>query len=170
MTISMYQASVPVLERALTNLEVILRKGEDFAAEREIAPEVLLGSRLAVDMFPLSRQVQVVSDTARGCVSRLAGLEVPAWEDDETSFSELYERITKTITYVNSVPAEKLDGTEDNKIEMKLPQRTLEFTGLSYLLGFVLPNTYFHVTTAYNILRQCGVELGKPDYIGPIAG
>jgi hypothetical protein len=82
----------------------------------------------------------------------------------------LYERITKTITYVNSVPAEKLDGTEDNKIEMKLPQRTLEFTGLSYLLGFVLPNTYFHVTTAYNILRQCGVELGKPDYIGPIAG
>jgi hypothetical protein len=82
----------------------------------------------------------------------------------------LYERITKTITYVNSVPADKLDGTEDNKIEMKLPQRTLEFTGLSYLLGFVLPNTYFHVTTAYNILRHCGVELGKPDYIGPIPG
>jgi hypothetical protein len=170
MTLSMYQASVPVLERALTNLDSILRKGEDFVKDREIAPEVLLGSRLAVDMFPLSRQVQVVSDTAKGCVCRLAGLEIPAWEDDETSFTELYERINKTITYINSVPAEKLDDTEDNKIEMKLPQRTLEFTGLSYLLGFVLPNTYFHVTTAYNILRHCGVELGKPDYIGPIAG
>jgi hypothetical protein len=166
MTLSMYQASVPTLERALTNLGEILKKGESFATEKEIDTGVLLGSRLAVDMFPLTRQVQIVSDSAKGCVSRLAGVEAPAWEDDEQSFAELYERIDKTIQYINSVPRDQIDGSEDKTVELKLPKLTIVFTGSVFLFTFALPNVFFHVTTAYNILRHCGVDIGKMDYLG----
>jgi len=168
MTLSMYQASAPTIERTLANLEGILRKGEAFALEREIAPEVLLNSRLAVDMFPLIKQVQIVSDTSKGCVSRLAGVEIPAWEDSEESFADLYDRLGKTADYVKSLTPDQIDGTEDNRIELKVPNKTLEFTGVSYLFVFALPNLYFHVTTAYNILRQCGVDVGKMDYLGGV--
>jgi len=167
MQISMYRASVPVFARNLRNLIAILRKGEAHAAERKIDPAVLLNYRLAPDMFPLSRQVQVATDMAKGCVSRLAGVEIPAYEDKETSFGELIARLEKCIAYLEGFRPEQIDGTEDKAVVLKRPSGDVTFQGLPYLLEYVQPNVYFHCTSAYAILRHCGVNIGKKDFIGP---
>jgi hypothetical protein len=164
----MYQASVPVLIRQLENLSNVLKKGEAFAAAKKIEPEVLLNARLAPDMFSLTRQVQIASDTSKGCAARLAGTEIPKYEDNEKTFAELQARITRTITYLKTFKANQIDGTEENKIILKIGGKELAFTGQTYLLGFVLPNFYFHCTTTYAILRHNGVELGKRDYLGAV--
>ena len=168
MSISMYQASLPVLVRGMTNLQVILGKAEAHAAEKQIDPSVLINARLAPDMLPLLRQVYIVSDTAKGCAARLAGIEAPKYEDVEQTFDELQARLQKTIDYLKEFKPEQIDGSEERAITLKMRSGAIEFTGLSYLLGFVLPNFYFHVTTAYDILRHNGVELGKLDYLGGI--
>ncbi|MFM0716939.1 DUF1993 domain-containing protein [Paraburkholderia strydomiana] len=168
MSISMYQASLPVLIRGLTNLQGILGKAEVHAAEKQIEPSVFTNARLAPDMLPLVRQVYIASDTAKGCAARLAGVEAPKYEDVEQTFDELQARLQKTIDYLKEFTAAQIDGSEERPITLKMRTGPIEFTGLSYLLGFVLPNFYFHVTTAYDILRHNGVELGKLDYLGGI--
>lgn len=168
MSISMYQASLPVLIRGLTNLQVILGKAEAHAAEKQIEPSVFTTARLAPDMLPLTRQVYIASDTAKGCAARLAGVEAPKFDDVEQTFEELIARLQKTIDYLQEFKPEQIDGSEAREISLKMRTGPIEFTGLSYLLGFVLPNFYFHVTTAYDILRHHGVGLGKLDYLGGI--
>jgi len=162
----MYQASVPVLIRGIQNLSAILTKAAAHADEKNIAPDVFLNARLAPDMFSLIRQVQTVSDTAKGCGARLAGIEVPSYPDTEFSFVELQERLAKTVAFLEELTPAQIDGSEEKAIVMKFPSREFHFTGQTYLLGFVLPNFYFHLTTAYDILRHNGVPLGKPDYLG----
>jgi hypothetical protein len=166
MAISMYQTSVPVLVRALGNLRAVLEKGAAHAEAKKIDPAVLVGSRLFPDMFPLSRQVQIATDMAKGCAARLAGVEPPKYEDTEATFPELLARIDKTVAFINGFKAAQIDGTEDKAIVLNSPRGTMNFTGQQYLLNFVLPNLYFHATTAYNILRHNGVELGKQDFLG----
>ena len=168
MSLSMYQASVPVLTRMLNNLVHILDKAVAHAEMKNIDQSIFINARLAPDMFPLLRQVQMISDTAKGCAARLAGIDNPSFADTETTFAELKERIAKTITFVNSVTAMQIDGSEERKIEIKLPQKTLKFIGQVYLLNFVLPNFYFHLTTVYAILRHNGIDIGKMDYLGGI--
>ena len=166
MSISMHRASAPVFIRALTNLKTILQKGEAHAEAKKFKPEVLLNDRLCPDMFPLIRQVQIATDMSKGCAARLAGVDVPKYEDTEASFGELYARIDKTVEFLKSIKAEQIDGSEGRDITLPSPRGTMEFKGLDYLLGFVTPNLYFHCTTAYAILRHNGVELGKMDFIG----
>lgn len=166
MTISMYQASVPVLIRTLNNLVGILEKGAKYAETKKIEPSVLINSRLFADMFPLSRQVQIASDIAKRGVAHLAGIEAPKFEDTETTFPELIDRIQKTISYLNTFKPEQIDGSEEKTITLQMRDNTLSFQGMPFLLYFVLPNVYFHVTTAYDILRHCGVEVGKQDFLG----
>ncbi len=166
MTISMYQASVPVFIRMLNNLSELMNKGEAYAKEKEFEPEVLLNSRLAPDMLPLSRQIQIASDAAKGCAARLAGIDPPAYEDNEKNFAEIYERINKTITFLNTIKSEQIDGSEENTITLELPTATLNFKGMQFLLHFSLPHFYFHVTTAHDILRHNGVDIGKRDFLG----
>ena len=166
MSISMYQASVPVLTRALSNLRGVLQKGEAHAEAKKFKPEVLLNDRLAPDMLPLTRQVQIVTDQAKGCAARLAGVEVPKYEDTEATFGELYARIDKTLAFIKGIKAEQIDGSEGKDITLPSPRGPMEFKGQPYLLFFVLPNVYFHCATAYAILRHNGVELGKMDFIG----
>lgn len=167
MTITMYQASVPACARAMHNLERILKKGEAYAVERRIDPAVILNSRLALDMFPLLRQVQVASDTAKGAGARLAGIEVPRFEDTEQGFADLYKRIDRTLEFLSSIEPAQVDGSEDRTIVLKL-HKEVRFTGIDYLFGFALPNLAFHVATAYGILRHAGVPLGKADYLGEL--
>lgn len=166
MNISMYQASAPRFANILTNLSAILDKAQAHTEARKIDPAVLMSCRLFPDMFPLTRQVQIASDTAKGAVARLAGAEIPKYEDTEQTFVELKARIAKTIEFVRSFKPAQLDGSEDREIVLKLGGREVKFTGIQYLLGHATPNFYFHVTTAYDILRHNGVELGKRDYIG----
>ena len=166
MTISMFQASVPTFIRMLNNLATILEKAAAHAEAKKIKPEVLVNSRLYPDMFPLKQQVQVAADNAKGCAARLAGLEPPKFEDNETSFPELIARIQKTISYLNTLKPEQIDGSEERIITLQMRTGSMTFPGIVYLLNNVLPNFYFHVTTAYDILRHCGVELAKRDYIG----
>ncbi len=166
MTISMYQVSVPALIRSLSNLIGILKKGSDYAEEKKIDPSVLLNSRLFPDMFPLTKQVQIASDIAKRGVAQLAGVEAPKFEDNESSFPELIERLEKTIAYLKSIKPEQVDGTEEKTITLEIRKNTLTFAGMPFLLYFVLPNVYFHVTTSYDILRHCGVEVGKEDFLG----
>jgi len=166
MTLSMYQAAIPPLVNSLRNLVGILSKGETYAEEKKIEPSVLLGSRLYPDMFPLTRQIQIASDIARRGVARLAGSEAPKIEDKESSFPELKARLQETIAYLKTFTPEQIDGTETKSISLPVGEETLTFEGQSFLLYFILPNVYFHVTTAYDILRHGGVELGKRDYLG----
>jgi hypothetical protein len=166
MTISMYQASVPVFVRALNNLIDILGKAAAHAEAKKIDPAVLLNSRLYPDMFPLSRQVQIASDTAKGGAARLAGMEPPKYEDSEKSFPELIERLRKTIAYLNTLKPEQIDGSENRTVTLKVRDETLTLEGLTFLLNRVLPNLYFHISIAYGILRHGGVEIGKKDYLG----
>jgi hypothetical protein len=166
MSLSMHQASVSVFVRTLSNLSAILKKGEAFAEAKKIDPSVLIASRLAPDMHPLSRQIQIATDGAKGCVARLAGVEIPSYPDTETTFAELQARIAKTIDFLKSVTPAQLEGSETREIVLKLPTRELKFAGADFLLSFATANVYFHVTTAYDILRHNGVELGKMDFLG----
>jgi len=166
MKLSMYQASAPRFAAMLRNLAAILDKAEAHAAARKIDPAALTAFRLYPDMFPLTRQVQIACDTAKGAVARLAGMEVPKHEDTEQTFAELKARIAKTLDFVESVPAERIEGSEEREIVVRLRGQDMKFSGLQYLLGVAQPNFYFHVTTAYDILRHNGVELGKRDFLG----
>jgi uncharacterized protein len=166
MKISMYQASAPRFTNMLGNLASILDKAQAHAETRKIDPAALTNDRLFPDMFPMKRQVQIACDTAKGAVARLAGVEVPKHEDTEQTFAELKARIAKTVEFIKTIAPAQLEGTEDKAIHLKLGAREIDFTGIQYLLGHALPNFYFHVTTAYDILRHNGVELAKRDYIG----
>ncbi|OUS28256.1 hypothetical protein A9Q99_12030 [Gammaproteobacteria bacterium 45_16_T64] len=166
MSISMYQTSVPVFVRMLTNLSDILKKGQAFAEEKGIDPDILVGSRLRPDMYNLAKQIQIATDVSKGCVSRLAGEVPPSYEDNESSFPELLERLSKTIDHVQKFTPEQIDGTEEKTITLTLGSGDMSFPGVMYLIHFVQPNFFFHVTTAYNILRSQGVELGKMDFLG----
>jgi uncharacterized protein len=166
MTISMYQASIPALVRSLKNLITVLEKGAAHAEAKKIDPAVLINSRLYPDMLPLVKQIQVASDIARRGAARLAGLEAPAMADTETTFPELIDRLQQTNAYLETLTPVQIDGSESKEISLPIGKHTMKFEGQSYLLYFVLPNVYFHVTTAYNILRHCGIEIGKQDYLG----
>ena len=166
MTISMYQASAPRFVNMLTNLSAILDKAQAHAEAKKIEPAALTGYRLFPDMFPLTRQVQIACDTAKGAVARLAGVEIPKHEDTEQTFPELKARIAKTVAFIQTVKAKQIDGTEEKAIILKIGGQKIRFKGMQYLLGFAHPNFYFHVTTAYDILRHNGVDVGKRDYIG----
>ena len=168
MNISMYEASIPVFIRMLKNLAAILAKGAAYAEAKKIEPTVLVNSRLYPDMFSLARQVQIASDAAKGCGARLAGREPPKFEDNEATFPELLTRIDKTIAYLETLKPEQINGSEQKTITLQIRKNTLTFLGMPFLLNFALPNFYFHVTTAYDILRHCGVEIGKQDFIGAL--
>ena len=168
MSLSMYQASAPVFVTMLNNLAAILEKAEAHAKERNIDEGVMLNWRFAPDMFPLTRQVQIATDFAKGTAARLAGVDVPKYADDETSFAGLRQRIAKAVTFVESFRPSDFDGSEDRDISLTAGSRELHFKGQPYLLNFALPNFYFHVTTAYGLLRACGVGIGKMDFIGAI--
>ena len=166
MSISMYSASIPALRRGLTSLAAILIKAEEHARARKFDPVVLLAARLYPDMFPVTKQVQIATDNAKGCAARLAGREIPKYEDSETSFAELAERIAKTLAFLDTVGPGEIDGSEERDISLQAGGQTHEFKGLAYLTAWVLPNFYFHVTTAYAILRHNGVEITKKDFLG----
>lgn len=166
MAIDMYSASVPMMLQMLGNMVAWLDKAQAHAEARRFSPDNYLGLRLAPDMLPFAKQVQIASDNAKGCVARLAGLEIPKYEDTETTLDELRARIRKTIDFVKSVPAEKFAGAEGRAIE--IPQRNrdpLKFDGENYLRHFAIPNFMFHVTMTYALLRHAGVELGKVDFL-----
>ncbi len=166
MPLSLYQASVPVFIRMLGNLSEILKKAEAHAEEKKIDPAVFVTARLAPDMFPLARQVQIATDGVKGCAARLAGVEIPSYPDTESTFPELQARIAKTVAFLKTFTAEQIDGNEEREINLKAGARELSFKGEAYLLHFVLPNLYFHVTAAYAILRHNGVAIGKSDFLG----
>ena len=166
MPLSMFQASAPVFIRVMNNLKGVLEKGAAHAAASKIDQTVLLNSRLFPDMFPLVRQVQIASDNAKGGGARLAGMTPPKYEDAEASFPELNARIEKTVGFLQTLTPAQIDGSDEKTINLTLGKKTLTFQGQAYLFGLVLPNLYFHVTTAYAILRHCGVPLGKEDFLG----
>jgi len=168
MSIAMYDISIPVLIRGLTNLSAILDKGAAHAAAKKFDSAVLAASRLFPDMHPLMRQVQIACDTAKGAGARLAGIEIPKHEDTEVSFAELKSRIAKTVDFLKTISAAQLKDAESRDIEIKFPNGSWKFTGISYLTGFVLPNFYFHTSMVYALLRKAGVEVGKGDYLGAI--
>ncbi len=167
MSLSMHSASVPIFVRMLNNMLAWLDKAEAYAKARKFDPNNFLGLRLAPDMLPFTRQIQIASDAVKNCVARLAGIEPPKWEDQEASLDELRARLRKTIEYAQSLPAAKIDGSEAREILLPLgPGRTLPFSGELFLKHFALPNFFFHVTMTYALLRHGGVELGKMDYLG----
>ncbi len=165
MTLSMYQASAPVFAHMLGNLSAILAKAQAQVDAGRLDEAALVEGRLAQDMFPLARQVQIASDAAKG-IARLAGREAPSMPDTETTLAQLRERIARTVEFLHTLTAAEIDGSEARDIELKLRDRTLNMKGQQFLLNFVTPNFYFHVTTAYAILRSKGVPIGKPDYLG----
>lgn len=166
MPLSMSQASVPLFVQGLNALSGVLRKAEDHATARKIDPAVLLQARLFPDMLPMVRQVQIAGDFAKGTLARLAGEEAPSYPDEEASFEALQARVERTLAYVGSVAPQKIDGSETRTITLKIAGQSMEFEGQPYLLHFALPNFFFHLSTAYNILRHNGVEIGKRDFIG----
>ncbi len=173
MSLSMYQASVPPMLQMLGSMTAILDKAAAHCEARKIDPAKLLTYRLAADMNPLTSQIQAISDQAKGCVARLAGIDIPAMPDNEASLDDLKARIAKTVDFIKSVKRDQIDGTEDKEIVLKLgpagpKQFEMKFTGSQYLLHFVMPNFYFHQTTAYDILRHAGVAIGKRDFMGSI--
>jgi uncharacterized protein len=168
MSLSMHQASIPAFVQMLNSLSAILDKAEAHAENRKIDPEVLLNYRLAPDMLPFVRQSQIAADLAKGAAARLAGVEVPKHDDTEKTFADLKARLAKTVAFVQSFKPSEIDGSEDRDIRLTLGEHTMSFKGQPYLVHFVLPNFYFHCTTAYDILRHGGVELGKRDFIGAI--
>jgi len=170
MNISMHNASVSVFTKILGNLQVMLEKAEKWVAERKIAPEAILQSRLSPDMFTFIRQVQIATDMAKGTAARLAGVDPPRFEDNETTFPELRERVAKTAAFLASIDPAAFNGSESRQITLKLgppgAQREVKFEGLDYLLGFGTPNIYFHYSMVYALLRHNGLEIGKRDYVG----
>jgi hypothetical protein len=165
MKISMHAMSVDVFTHTLGNLSWFLDKAARSAEQRKFDPGILLAARLAPDMLPLTSQVQIAGDIAKGAVARLAGQEPPRFEDNETSIEQLRARIARTIDFLKSVPASALEGAETRDIKLPARERTLEFKGLDFLQRWAIPNVFFHVTTAYDILRHNGVELGKRDFL-----
>ena len=162
----MHQASVPQFKKMLNNLSSILKKGAEFAADKKIDEKVLVESRLAPDMFPLAKQVQIACDQVKMGMSRLSGVEAPKHADTETTFAQLQERIAQTIAFIDSIKPEQIDGTEAKEIKFSIKEWSFEFVGEQYLFTWIVPNFYFHVTTAYNILRHNGLQIGKTDYLG----
>ncbi|GLQ51683.1 DUF1993 family protein [Dyella flava] len=166
MSISMYQVSIPVFVRALNNLHHVLKQGEAHAKAKSVEDSVMLQMRLIADMLPLVKQVQIATDLAKNGAARLAGVDPLKFEDNETSFDELYNRIERAIDYIKSFKPEQIDGSETRAITLKMRSGDVHFEGEAYLLHFVLPNLFFHCTTAYNILREAGANIGKQDFIG----
>ena len=166
MSLFMYQASIPQFQRMLGNLASILEKAESWAVEKKLDPAVLLNLRLAPDMFPLKRQLQIATDSAKGCAARLAGVEILSYPDTEETFAELKARLQKTIDFLASFTPAQIDGSEEKAIILNFPSMELKFSGRDYLFQFVQPNFYFHLTTAYAILRHNGLDIGKMDFIG----
>jgi hypothetical protein len=167
MAISMYQASAPAFQRMLVNLKGILEKGAAFAAAKKIDESVLLNARLYPDMLPMGRQIQIAADFAKGCCARLAGIEIPKYDDNEKTFADFQARIDKTLAFVASIKPEQIDGSEGRDINITIAGNPVSFKGQPYLVHFAMPNFYFHLTTAYAILRHNGVEVGKGDFLGP---
>ena len=168
MTISMYQASVPAFVKGLTNLKAILEKAAAHAQAHKIDDAVFVTSRLYPNMLPLSKQIQIASDFARGTTARLAGTEPPSMEDNEKTLAELIARVDRTLDYVKPFTATQIDGSEARSITRQVRGQPRTFTGLNYLLQYALPNFYFHSATAYGILRHNGVEIGKADFLGSL--
>ncbi len=166
MKISMFEASVPAFVHALGNLAAILEKGAAHAETKKIDSAVLVNARLFPDMFPLSRQVQIASDISKGGAARLAGVEAPAYEDNEKTFSELIARAKKTVAFLQTLEPAQFEGSEDRTITWQTRSGSKTMQGLPYLQRHVIPNVYFHIATAYDILRHNGVELGKKDFLG----
>ena len=166
MNISMYQASVPVFVRTLTNLSRVLAKGEAHAKDKGVEPHQLLQQRLIFDMLPLIKQIQIACDMAARGAARLAGVEAKSFADHEATLAEARARIDAAVDYIKAFKPEQIDGSEERDIYLNMREGELHFTGLEYLQGFVLPNLYFHCTTAYDILRVAGVKLGKKDFLG----
>lgn len=166
MTISMFESSIPVFIHNLENLSAILQKGAAYAATKKVDETILTSARLFPDMFPLTRQVQIACDTAKAGAARLAEIEVPAHPDVEQNFSELQARIEKTVEFLKTIKPEQINGKEDLKISYHQHGKDRNYVGLPYLLNYVLPNLYFHITTTYAILRHNGVEIGKKDFLG----
>jgi hypothetical protein len=166
MSLSMYQATIPVFIRMLNNLSTLLTKAAHYAETKKFDPAVLINARLAPDMFALARQVQIASDTAKGCGARLTNIEIPSFADTETTFDQLHERIAKTVQFLQNINAAKFDGCEERTVTLKLPNEELQLTGQDYAMLFALPNFYFHFTTAYDILRHNGLDIGKKDFLG----
>jgi uncharacterized protein len=170
MKISVYALSIDIFTHALGNLSAILEKGAVYAAAKKFDSSVLVSSRLAPDMLPLSRQVQIACDISKNSAARLAGTEPPRFEDNEKTIEELRARIARTIDYLKSIPVSAFEGSEERDIKVPARERPLEFKGLAFLQRWALPNVFFHVTTAYNILRHNGVDIGKQDYLGQTQG
>jgi hypothetical protein len=167
MSIAMYDVSIPIFILSLNNLAAILDKAATHAEAKKVDPKALPAARLIVDMLPLSAQIQIACDTAKGAAARLASMEIPKHEDTESTIPELKARVAKTLDFIKGIKPEQLQGAEAREIELKFPSGTLKFTGLNYLTNFVLPNFFFHMTMAYALLRKNGVELGKRDFLGP---
>ena len=168
MSLSLYDVSIPVLTLGLTNLSAQLDKAAAYAEAKKLDAKVLPDSRLIADMFPLKRQVQIACDTAKGAAARLADIEIPKHEDTESTIPELKERIAKTLAFLASVKAGDINAGEAREVVLKFPSVTLKFSGRDYLTKFVLPNFYFHLSTAYGIMRTNGVDVGKNDFLGKI--
>jgi len=168
MSISLYDVSIPVFALSLNNLSAILDKAESHGDAKKVDPKVIPQARLIVDMLPLTSQVQIACDTAKGAAARLAGVQVPKHEDTEATLAELKTRVAKTLDFIKTIKPEQLQGAETREIVLQFPQATLKFKGLNYLTNFALPNFFFHVTMAYALLRKNGVDLGKRDFLGPI--
>jgi len=166
MAISMYQASVPQLKKMLLNLSAILTTAEEHAAAKGIDDKVLVEARLFPDMFPLAKQIQIACDQVKFGLARLASVEAPKFDDTESTLVQLKERISKTIAFMDSIKPEQVDGTEAKEIKFSIREWSFEFVGEQYVLTWIIPNFYFHITTAYSILRHNGIELGKTDYLG----
>lgn len=166
MPLSMYESSIPHLKHLLTSLAAILDKAGGYAADRKFNPDVLADARLFPDMFALAKQVQIATDQAKACAARLAGVALPIFEHQETTLAELQARIAKTIAFLDSVPRERIDGSEDREIVFPVHDIEMRFKGSDYLSVWILPNFYFHLVTAYNILRHNGLDIGKKDYLG----
>src|SRR5580658_6193793 len=168
MPVSLYDVSIPVLTLSLTNLSAILDKAISHGEAKKIDPKAIPQARLIVDMLPLSAQIQIACDTAKGAAARLAGVPIPKHEDTESTLPELKARVTKTLDFIESIKPEQFQGAETRDIVLQSPNSTLKFTGINYLTNFVLPNFFFHVTMAYALLRKNGVDLGKRDFLGPV--
>jgi hypothetical protein len=164
----MYHASIPTFIHGLINLAAILNKAENYAQQKKFDPSVLINARLAPDMFPLVRQIQITTDIVKGGAARLAGIEIPSFPDDETTFAALQERIAKTIAFLKTIPASAIDGSEAKDITLKVGGNDMRFKGQPYLLHFVIPNFYFHFMASYAILRHNGLDIGKMDFLGQI--
>lgn len=166
MSFTMYSASIPVFRQILTALSAVIDKAEAHAGARNIEPSALIQARLFPDMFPFARQVQIAADFAKGASARLAGVEVPKYEDNETTFGELKQRIAKTLDFIDSLPREAIEASAERDITVGSGEKTRHFKGQPYLAHYALPHFFFHATTAYDILRHNGVDIGKKDFIG----